>query len=364
MANPHTVTIDPSTLERIARVLKEAGDAGIEKRKLVEIANFHEASYQATRKLATALHDAGIYTLPAFEEAPFDQILQLASTNNSLPVPVSLEPASNLQKVTAALGNTAVEPEDNISPALSLESDEPKLTLGALVRPFRSIVSSGATVRQATTSMIAEGQSFCAVRKSARDIHGLVFWSDIATGLSSEGITILSPITAVMRPNVPTYSDSMSVFDAMPILAEQPVLVVYSRKDGVLGGVTSQELIKALHSLTAPFLILSRIEAELRRLLDAAFSREEMQKAKDPRDTRREIRSADDLNFGEYLRLLEDTDNWTRSSLRGYDRPTVIEWMRRVNGVRNSVMHFRSSAIGVDDRGSLERFYQFLSERR
>ena len=73
---------------------------------------------------------------------------------------------------------------------------------------------------------------------------------------------------------------------------------------------------------TEPFLLLSEIENQLRRLINGHFSLQELEDAKDPVDEEREVDSVTDLTFGECTRLLEKPDHWGRLGVGLDKRPS------------------------------------------
>jgi hypothetical protein len=91
--------------------------------------------------------------------------------------------------------------------------------------------------------------------------------------------------------------------------------------------------------LAEPFLLIGTIENHIRNLLAANFSAEDLQAAKDPGDTERNIEDASDLSFGEYIRLLQDPVNW-RKLQTTIDRGVFVEELTKICDIRNDVMHF------------------------
>jgi hypothetical protein len=91
--------------------------------------------------------------------------------------------------------------------------------------------------------------------------------------------------------------------------------------------------------LAEPFLLIGEIENHLRRLIGSRFSLEDLRQARNTVDQSRDVTAVDDLTLGEYIRLLQAEDNWSRLSLR-LDRAEFIKWLAEVREVRNDVMHF------------------------
>jgi hypothetical protein len=80
----------------------------------------------------------------------------------------------------------------------------------------------------------------------------------------------------------------------------------------IVGIVTSSDLSAQFQALTEPFLLLSEVENDLRRIIQSKYQPEDLQTAKDPADTSRTIASVHDMNFGEYIRLLENGEQWKK----------------------------------------------------
>src|SRR5207245_69148 len=112
-------------------------------------------------------------------------------------------------------------------------------------------------------------------------------------------------------------------------------------------------------SLSEPFLLLSEIENHIRRLIDGKFSLEELKAARDPADSARKIENVANLTFGEYIRLIDKPNNWTKL---GYDlsRPECTKRLREVGRIRNDVMHFHPDGISPEDLDVLPDTRRFL----
>jgi hypothetical protein len=67
-----------------------------------------------------------------------------------------------------------------------------------------------------------------------------------------------------------------------------------------------------------------------------------------PTDSARIVKSVEDLSFGEYVRLLQVPEHWSKLKLK-VDATVVLNRLEEVRTIRNAVMHFRSdSAYGID----------------
>ena len=110
---------------------------------------------------------------------------------------------------------------------------------------------------------------------------------------------------------------------------------------------------------TEPFLLLSEIENQLRRLINGHFSAKELKDAKNSGDEKREVHSVTDLTFGECTRLLEKPEHWQRLGV-GLDRKTFVTQLSEVREIRNDVMHFHPDGLSADELQRLKDVRRLL----
>ena len=130
----------------------------------------------------------------------------------------------------------------------------------------------------------------------------------------------------------------------------------------IVGSITAADMVPAFREMTEPFLLLSEIEHHVRGLIAPRFTPEELQEICCP-DLTRELDSVDRMTFGDYVYLLQSPGQWDRLGL-GSDGSAVMERMRRVNEIRNRVMHFDPDGIEPDDLEELRAFSRFLRRLR
>lgn len=65
------------------------------------------------------------------------------------------------------------------------------------------------------------------------------------------------------------------------------------------------------------------------------------------------------MTFGEYIRLLENPNCWSKLQL-SIDRTTFCNQLNRVRNIRNGVMHFDPDGIPPDELEVLRKFTDFL----
>jgi hypothetical protein len=76
-------------------------------------------------------------------------------------------------------------------------------------------------------------------------------------------------------------------------------------------------------------------------------------------DSKRQIVTVHDMSFGEYLRLLDNPQNWMRLKLN-LDRTQFIKQLEAVRQIRNVVMHFRPDSPAAGELRALKSTVRFL----
>jgi hypothetical protein len=144
----------------------------------------------------------------------------------------------------------------------------------------------------------------------------------------------------------------------IPRIVDAGFVFVQARDKQITGIVTTADLSHQFAILAKPFFILAEIERRLRRIVDGAFDSEELQAVVDPADAR-QVKSAEDLTLGEYVRLLEDPERWPRLGW-ALDRKVFIGGLHQVRITRNDVMHFSPDPLDMDQVVALENFVKWL----
>ena len=77
-------------------------------------------------------------------------------------------------------------------------------------------------------------------------------------------------------------------------------------------------------------------------------------------DDARTITTVADLNFGEYIKLIEFPNNWEKLNLQ-IDRTQFVRILHEVREIRNDVMHFDPDGLANDIRNQLHNAKWLLS---
>lgn len=197
------------------------------------------------------------------------------------------------------------------------------------------------------------------LNKTRRELHGSVTWRSIARwhGDRSEATA-----RQVIDVNNQTARSSDNLLDHIARIIEHQFIYIYDPSNVYVGIITATDLAESFLATSGPFIKIGEIEHRLRTLVNQ-LPLPVIQQAKQPGDSSRQVKSASDLNFGEYVRLLENSENWNQLAVP-FDRVTVIHNLREVNDARNDVMHFRPSPFDSQVTEAIDRCLNWLRASR
>jgi hypothetical protein len=155
-------------------------------------------------------------------------------------------------------------------------------------------------------------------------------------------------------------SSDASIFAAIDTIIEHQYALVRNEENKIVGIVTTSDLSRQFGQLGEPFLLLGEIENHVRRLIDGKFTAAEVKSVVHDPQNNRVVETVADLQFGEYIRLLEEPKRWDKLALP-VDRNVFVKNLERVRTIRNDVMHFDPDGIAEDDLDALRKFVQFLA---
>ena len=214
------------------------------------------------------------------------------------------------------------------------------------------------TLAQAVTLLLSGDFSQLPVMTSPREVKGVITWKSIGSRLGfGKSITCARD---AMESHHEVRSDS-SIFDAIPLIVNKDYVLVRAEQNEISGIITASDLSLQFRSLTEPFLLLSEIENLVRNMIGLHFSRAEMNAARDPDSGAGEIATVSNMTFGEYIRLLQNPERWSRLGL-SIDRAIFCASLDRIRKIRNDVMHFDPDGITSDDLSRLRGFAHFLKQ--
>lgn len=303
-------------------------------------------------RIREGLAGAGLVTHPDFEEVWIDEDVDFLR----LTQPPETGSASNEDLIQVEVITTA-EPDRLID---SLQSASYRISRLAAANTAPQCVAPDASLAEAVTIMLTHDYSQLPVMTGERDVKGVISWRSIAqrTTLGRTGKLVKDFMDDAIEER-----SSATVFKVMSHLTEHDYVLVRGADRRITGLITSTDLTEQFRQWTEPFLLISEVEHSLRILIDRAFSVSEMEAVRDPEDKKRTIRAAADLNFGDYIRLLEREDHWNRLKL-SLDRKTFVAMLERVRQTRNEVMHFDPDGLDDESRSQLRDAFSFFERLR
>ena len=210
-------------------------------------------------------------------------------------------------------------------------------------------VSPDQTLEQAQALMAAEDYSQLAVISGDRDLKGAVSWRSIARAYLIKPEISLADAIQRPAPEVRSDADLLSQID---LIYREDFVFVRGDDDRICGIVTTADLTGQFRDLTTPFFQLGEIERRLRRCIDKAFNAAELRAVTGKG-------SAEEMVFGQYVRLLNDEARWRQMGWGRLDRTMFIGYLDDARVVRNRVMHF-GKELGPEDKLKLEQCLNFM----
>ena len=200
-------------------------------------------------------------------------------------------------------------------------------------------------VEKALSLMVMHDYSQLPATQNMRSVDGMISWRSILLA-RTKGAEPRRVGQCMERHEEVRAEDSL--LTAFQKIVDHEAVLVRGADQLITGIVTATDLSVMFREQTEPFLLLSEIENQLRRLLDGHFSTEELEAAKDPADQEREVESVTDLTFGECTHLLEKPEHWERLGV-GLDRKTFVTQLVETRRIRNDVMHFDPDGLTPDE---------------
>jgi CBS domain-containing protein len=298
-------------------------------------------------EIRNALKSTGLETEPDFESAYIDSNIHfcLASSDD----PEAKEPEQHMA--------SAIDAPEMRDPVAAIVISDPTYRISKLeaANQLPICISPDASIQQAVTLMMANDFSQLPVTTGKRDIKGILSWHSVGSRL------VLGRDVTHVRDAMDVHQEiriDESIFQAIPIIVQHSYVLIRG-SDGTLSGiVTASDLSVQFQQLAEPFLLLGEIENHVRGILDGKFDLADFAAVRDPADARK-IEAASDLTFGEYLRLLENEDRWSKLGTT-LDRKTFCAGLDSVRKIRNDVMHFDPDGILPTDLEQLRHFAKFL----
>ncbi len=295
--------------------------------------------YWVVETIRASLKALNVETSPDFEDFWIDAEITFVKRVATPPAPA------------ATTGDAvAVPTRQNTEPALKVGHLE-----AANRKPIR--IARDKSLAEAMTLMLAHDFSQLPVMNGDRTVLGLVSWRSI--GRSYAFGKNPTEVRDAMDPQIKVFKRSDSFHSIVQEIVANDAVLVKDEAEQVCGIVTAADISAHFRNLSEPFLLLGEIERSLRHLIGDKFDAAALAAVRNPSDTSRVIDSADDLSFGEYIRLLESPASWARLGL-SLDRNVVVDRLKEIKDLRNDIMHFDPDVTEPQELEALRQVAEFL----
>lgn len=281
-------------------------------------------------------------TMPSFEEGWIDNYVKL--------VPLHRGAASRTADETPPVIS---EDQATVSAAAGLT-----LRVSGLESASRGVVSVSRddSLARAQSLMLHGDFSQLPVLAGTRELQGAVSWESIAQARMHRKDACMRD--CIVPADVVGINDDLLAH--IPRIIDNGYVFVRQEDRAISGIVTTADLSLAFQALAGPFLLLGEVERRLRRIVAKAFDLAELQSVRDPSDGGREVRSADDLTVGEYVRLFESKERWEKLNWE-VDRKVFVEALKALRDLRNDIMHFSPDPIEPERLRIVRNLAKWLS---
>ncbi len=341
-----------SQLRTVAESLKN-GDSypAVTVRQLLGWFGQQRRGWRVVATVKGALRRTGLATEPDFATAFIDGHLTFA---------LSGDKDARAEKDSDDDRRDSREVDEHTADSQTSEAliDDPVLRVRMLPAANREpvTVNRDDPVEKALSLMAMHDFSQLPVTQDMRSVDGMISWRSVLLA-RTKGVEPTRVGECMERHEEVRSEDSL--LTAFQKIVDHEAVLVRGDDQSITGIVTATDLSIMFREQTEPFLLLSEIENQLRRLIDGHFSPEELKDAKDSVDKEREVDSVADLTFGECTRLLEKEEHWQRLGVR-LDRKTFIKQLIEVRDIRNDVMHFDPDGLSANELQRLKDVRRLL----
>lgn len=345
---------DNATIAEFEEVKRDVAQGRAPSRSVRELLRWFGARRRragVVERIEAELEAAGICTDPHF-------------TSTWIDAPVTFMKREN---VAAASATSPAGPDDVAGGAEDRAKAEDLAEMTHLVRMLEAAnrevvaVNPQDPIERAVTLMLAYDFSQLAVMTTPRDLKGAISWKSIGSRLSQRNA--LKVVSDAME-QAAEVSDAASLFEVTKTIIQRDYVFVRASTDRKITGiVTATDLSEQFQGLSEPFLLLGRIESQIRRLIQRAFDVEDLRAAgieNDP-EQRATATRVSQLTFGAYLRIFEREENWAKLGFVACRR-TFCKELDEVRKLRNEIMHFHPDVMEDGDFEQLRRFSRLLEQ--
>lgn len=331
---------------------------GQHRRGAIVVANIREALQQHNIRTEPDFEDVWIDAEVRFVR-PVEDSSAKASTREDSEIPFGNEAGTG--STTASSGSAGAPPgesAENINDYISFAHAESNAKVGHLEAANRTpiVIARDKSIGEATSILMVHGYSQLPVMRNERTVEGMISWRSIGAAYSLGNPKNVkdaydSDFLVVKR------TDSFHIL--VGAITRYEAVLVKDEVGKICGIVTAEDIVLHFKQLSEPFLLIGDIERSLRKILGAKLEVSVLQACKDPADSKRKISGIDDLSLGECIRLMENPIHWDKIGLKA-DKNVMLGQLRKVNDIRNDVMHFEPDGIGQEGLETLQKVSKYL----
>ena len=206
---------------------------------------------------------------------------------------------------------------------------------------------SSDSIEKAKTLMLLNDYSQLPVFNEFNKVQGAVSWKSIG---KSEAIgKIGGTVTAYMES--PAFiKESDDFLKYIKLVAKKDYVFVLNANDDLKGIITTYDMTIYFKDFITPFLKLGIIEDSLRRIITKSGL------------TIPDGKDANDLVFGQYLKVFSDDSNWTKLNLTLIDKSIFLEKLDQLRIIRNKVAHYKPDSMNRDDTFVIDSFTEIIQK--
>jgi CBS domain-containing protein len=324
---------------------------------------------QAIREVLDALD---LTTEPDFELAWIDEPLWLRLKDGARTTAVSsiitegitgdieLEGASaSLSQAEPPLTSTAPDTPTRSEIVDGISGEDPTFRIGSLPAANKAliVISNDAPLTKAITLMLQYDFSQLPVMQGERNVKGVITWKSIGLKLAM-GQKCVS--VGDCREEIRIIDSNRTLFEAIPTIVEFGYTLVRNQQDRrITGIITASDLSLQFQALSEPFLLLREIELHIRRILGKKVTESDFQILEAAGVSNRKVSQIEELTLGQYIRLFQHPDVWTKLAL-SIDAAEFVQLLDQVREIRNEVMHFDRDPMTKDQLDTLKRATRFM----
>ena len=236
--------------------------------------------------------------------------------------------------------------------------DAPTIKVSSLRGKLQSpvCVSLKGSLKEAVTTMLIHDYSQLPVVSKGKILRGYISWKSIVEAQmhgTESGI-----IKDYYKSDKPTINFDTPLLDAIHFVYQNEFSIVLDDNQHICGIITVTDISQQYLKLTEPYLLIKEIETYIRQLINIFTLEDILPFIKE--EDRPNITSIDDLNFGYYVRILENRDMWNKLSLN-VDRTAFTNALDEIRKIRNDLMHFRPEGISSTRQAMLVNMERYLS---